>query len=35
VVKPARFSEFVEAVKQIGVFWALLNKPPPGSVKIR
>ena len=35
VVKPVRFSEFVEAVKQIGVFWALLNEPPPGSEKIR
>jgi CheY-like chemotaxis protein len=33
VVKPVRFTEFVEAVKQIGVFWALINEPPPGSVK--
>jgi CheY-like chemotaxis protein len=33
VVKPVRFPEFVEAVKQIGVFWALINEPPPGSVK--
>jgi CheY-like chemotaxis protein len=33
VVKPVRFLEFVEAVKQIGVFWALINEPPPGSVK--
>ncbi len=33
VVKPVRFSEFIEAVKQIGVFWALLNEPLPGSVK--
>lgn len=31
VVKPVRFAEFVEAVKQIGVFWALVNEPPPGS----
>ena len=31
VVKPVRFSEFVEAVKQIGVFWALTNEPPPDS----
>jgi CheY-like chemotaxis protein len=35
VVKPVRFTEFVEAVKQIGVFWALVNEPPPGSEKIR
>jgi CheY-like chemotaxis protein len=33
VVKPVRFTEFVEAVKQIGVFWTLINEPPPGSVK--
>lgn len=32
VVKPVRFTEFVEAVKQLGVFWALINEPPPGSV---
>lgn len=32
VVKPVRFPEFVEAVKQIGVFWALINEPPPGSM---
>jgi CheY-like chemotaxis protein len=28
VVKPVRFSEFVDAVKQTGVFWALINQPP-------
>jgi len=33
VVKPVHFKEFVEAVKQIGVFWSLINEPPPGSVK--
>lgn len=31
VVKPVRFEEFVEAVRQLGGFWALLNEPPPGS----
>lgn len=35
VVKPLRFSEFVEAVKQVGLFWALINEPPPGTVKIQ
>jgi CheY-like chemotaxis protein len=30
VVKPVRFNEFVEAIKGIGVFWALINEPPPG-----
>ena len=33
VVKPVHFAEFIEAVKGIGVFWALINEPPPGSVK--
>jgi CheY-like chemotaxis protein len=33
VVKPVRFTEFVNAVKEVGVFWALINEPPPGSVK--
>lgn len=28
VVKPVRFPEFVEAVKQLGVFWAVLNQGP-------
>jgi CheY-like chemotaxis protein len=29
VVKPVRFADFVDAVRQIGVFWALINEPPP------
>ncbi len=29
VVKPVNFKEFIEAVKQIGIFWALLNEQPP------
>ena len=33
VVKPVDFQQFVEAVKQIGAFWAVINEPPPGSVK--
>jgi CheY-like chemotaxis protein len=33
VVKPVNFHEFVNAVKQVGGFWAMLNEPPPGSVK--
>jgi CheY-like chemotaxis protein len=28
VVKPVKFADFVEAVKGIGVFWALINEPP-------
>jgi two-component system, response regulator len=29
VVKPVRFHEFVDAVKQVGRFWAVVNEPPP------
>ena len=29
VVKPVDFSEFIDAVRQIGGFWALLNEPAP------
>jgi CheY-like chemotaxis protein len=32
VVKPVDFQAFVEAVKQVGVFWAVHNEPPPGGV---
>ena len=28
VVKPLKFQDFVEAVKQVGVFWAVLNEVP-------
>ena len=29
VVKPVEFAEFMEAVKQLGIFWAIINEPPP------
>jgi len=32
VVKPVDFHEFVNAVKELGIFWALINEPPPGSI---
>ena len=32
VVKPVKFSQFVESVKQIGLFWAILNELPPEGV---
>lgn len=32
VVKPVDFHEFVNAIKELGVFWAVINEPPPGSV---
>jgi CheY-like chemotaxis protein len=31
VVKPVDFPAFVDAVKEVGVFWALVNEPPPSS----
>lgn len=33
VVKPVNFQEFVKAVKELGVFWAVINEPPVGSIK--
>jgi CheY-like chemotaxis protein len=29
VVKPVVFSDFVNAVKVLGQFWAVINEPPP------
>jgi len=29
VVKPVDFAEFMKAVKQLGIFWAAINEPPP------
>lgn len=31
VVKPVMFKDFVSAVSDIDLFWAILNEPPPGS----
>jgi CheY-like chemotaxis protein len=33
VVKPVEFNRFVEAVRELGVFWAVINEAPPGSVR--
>jgi CheY-like chemotaxis protein len=33
VVKPVDFHDFVNAVKELGVFWAVINEPPLGSMK--
>jgi CheY-like chemotaxis protein len=35
VVKPVGFREFIEAISDLGVFWAVLNEPPPGSLRPR
>ena len=29
VVKPVSFHEFMEAVRDLGAFWAVVNSPPP------
>ena len=31
VVKPVAFPDFVSALKELGLFWAVVNQPPPGS----
>jgi CheY-like chemotaxis protein len=33
VVKPVDFQKFVNSIKQIGVFWAIINEPPPTAIK--
>lgn len=33
VVKPVEFKQFVAAIAELGVFWAVLNEPPPGSTR--
>ncbi|MES2785692.1 MAG: response regulator [Pseudomonadota bacterium] len=33
VVKPVEFKQFVGAIADLGIFWAVLNEPPPGSLK--
>lgn len=32
VVKPVDFTQFSEAIRQLGCFWTILNERPPGSV---
>jgi CheY-like chemotaxis protein len=32
VVKPVAFPDFVVALKELGLFWAVVNQPPPGSL---
>jgi CheY-like chemotaxis protein len=33
VVKPVDFHEFVDAIQKTGLFWALVNEPPPGTLR--
>jgi hypothetical protein len=32
VVKPVDFKDFIRAVKEIGVFWAIINEIPQESM---
>ena len=31
VVKPVKFGDFMVAIKELGVFWAIVNEPPPAG----
>jgi CheY-like chemotaxis protein len=33
VVKPVEFPGFIEAVKAVGGFWAVVNEPPPAGAR--
>lgn len=33
VVKPVGFMEFLDAIKNLGLFWAVLNQPPPQNIR--
>jgi CheY-like chemotaxis protein len=33
VVKPVDFQQFVSTVKELGLFWGVINEPPPGCVR--
>ena len=33
VVKPVGFDKFFEAIQDLGMFWAVLNEPPPHRLK--
>ena len=32
VVKPVQFSDFISALRELGLFWAVVNLPPPGTM---
>jgi CheY-like chemotaxis protein len=34
VVKPVDFAEFMDAVRQLGAFWAVINEVPPAGARV-
>jgi CheY-like chemotaxis protein len=34
VVKPVDFNQFVEAIRTLGMFWAIINEPPPAKAAV-
>lgn len=34
VVKPIRFHEFIDTARELGLFWVMINEPPPGSLRV-
>ena len=34
VVKPVGFEQFVDAIRQLGIFWTVLNEPPPDDASV-
>ena len=35
VVKPVGFEDFLRAIQDLGMFWAVLNEPPPRGTLVR
>ena len=33
VRKPVKFTEFAEAIRQLGLYWLILNQPAPNGVR--
>ena len=33
VRKPVKFAEFAEAIKQLGLYWLIINQPAPNGVR--
>lgn len=34
VVKPVDFNHFVSSIAELGIFWAVMNEPPPGAQRV-